>query len=129
MITLKEQRTEAILCAFYDSLKSSRAENVNIGQYEVFGKTINSRAPQFYTTVERAQRYVSLLERGLKLPIKDTNKIKMYKEIYKRYIAIKNRCPAVKYSVIEQIINEPAPSFYVSPFTIRRIVYNSLKRR
>jgi hypothetical protein len=52
----------------------------------------------------------------------------MYKEIYRRYVQrIKDDSRRYKYMILEQIIEEPAPSFYLDEDTFRGIVYRTLR--
>ena len=66
--------------------------------------------------------------RGKPLPITNKNKIAMYKEIYRRYKAREKNCDnRYKYVILEDIIEEPAPSFYIDMETFRGIVYRTLR--
>ena len=54
------------------------------------------------------------------------NRKKMYEELFKRYI---ERRTDSGYKILEQIIKEPAPSFYVSEQTMKYIIYKTLRER
>ena len=50
------------------------------------------------------------------------------KEIYRRYMQrVKDCSKRYKYVILEQIIEEPAPSFYLDEETFRGIVYRTLR--
>lgn len=86
------------------------------------------KAPRFYVTFENARRFISMLARKKKLPLINSNKLAMYKEIYRRYVQrIKDDSRRYKYMILEQIIEEPAPSFYLDEDTFRGIVYRTLR--
>ena len=86
------------------------------------------KAPRFYVTFENARRFISILSRKKKLPLINPNKVAMYKEIYHRYIKrVKDSSKRYKYIILEQIIEEPAPSFYLDEETFRGIVYKTLR--
>ena len=86
------------------------------------------KAPRFYVTFENARRFISMLSRKKKLPLINKNKVAMYKEIYQRYIKrVKDSSKRYKYVILEQIIEEPAPSFYLDEETFRGIVYKTLR--
>ena len=54
----------------------------------------------------------------------------MYKEIYRRYIKqVKDCNKRYKYLILEKIIEEPAPSFYIEEETFRGIIYRTLRER
>ena len=63
-----------------------------------------------------------------RLPIKNKNKIEMYKELYRRYM---KQCKGKvgNYTILESIIEEPAPSFYLDAGSFRGIVYRTLGER
>ena len=68
--------------------------------------------------------------RGKRLPITNSNKRKMYMEIYRRYREqVKDSDARYKYLILENIIEEPAPSFYLDEETFRGIVYSTLRRK
>ena len=52
----------------------------------------------------------------------------MYKELYRRYM---KQCKGNtgNYSILESIIEEPAPSFYLDAGSFRGIVYRTLGQR
>lgn len=124
---LKTQRTQAIRNSFFDAIKSM--DGATVQQDEVIKRALSKGAPRFYTTYENAQRFVSLLERGKKLPITNKHKIEMYKEIHRRYQEMKEKFGISSYSMLEQIINSPAPSFYISSETFKYVFYKSYTRR
>lgn len=54
----------------------------------------------------------------------------MYKEIYRRYMQqVKDCSKRYKYLILERIIEEPAPSFYLDEETFRGIIYKTLKKQ
>lgn len=127
--TIDNLRSSAVIDAFFDTVKKIRSTNPYISQKKVLEYAAKTQAPRFYTTFENARRFVSLLERGKKLPITNPYKLEMYKELHRRYKEAKTEdlCPA--YAILEKIIEEPAPSFYISPYTISKIIYKNLKRK
>ena len=47
----------------------------------------------------------------------------MYKELYHRYKAAKQKQNSPGYVILEEIIQEKAPSFYIEVKTFREIIY------
>ncbi len=121
-------RREAVVGKFYENLKNLRKENPDITLKEVIEHTVASAAPRFFVGFENARRFISLLVRNKQLPIKNKNKIAMYKEIYRRY---KERLKkeVCNYTVLESIIEEPAPSFYIDDNRFRCILYDAINRK
>ena len=73
-----------------------------------------SGAPRFYCTYEQARRFVSLINRKQPLPLKQENKRRMYRGIYKKWKA----AGYTTFKALYEIINSPAPSFYLSETTV-----------
>ena len=127
-ITVRDIRRQDIIDSFFNSLKELRKTRPFVTQNEVIEHAARSTAPRFYVTFENARRFVSLLMRGKRLPIVNKNKVEMYKEIYRRYKARLKDCnKRYRYIILESIIEEPAPSFYLDEETFRGIVYRSLR--
>ena len=120
---LKRQRSEAIRDSYFNAVKI--INNPSAQQDDIIKVALSMEAPRFYTTYESAQRFVSLLERGKKLPIKNKRKVEIYKEIHRRYHELKTKYGISSYSILEQIISSPAPSYYISHETFKYIFYKS----
>lgn len=126
--SMRETRKQDVVNSFFKTMKELRKTNPFASQSEIIEEACKCSAPRFYVTFENARRFVSLLMRGKKLPITNENKIAMYKEIYRRYKArVKNIEARYKYLILESIIEEPAPSFYIDVETFRGILYTTLR--
>lgn len=128
--SVREMRKQDVIDSFYESFKEVRKTKPFATQNEVIEHAVKSKAPRFYVTFENARRFISLMSRNKKLPIINENKLAMYKEIYRRY---KEKAvdpnKRYKYLILEKIIEEPAPSFYLDGETFRGIVYKTLRKR
>ena len=128
--SVREMRKQDVINSFYESYKELRKVKPFATQNEVIEYAVKSEAPRFYVTFENARRFISLLSRKKKLPIVNENKLEMYKEIYRRYMKqIKDCNQRYKYLILEKIIEEPAPSFYLEEETFRGIIYKTLRKR
>lgn len=128
--SVREMRKQDVINSFYESYKELKKTRPFATQNEVIEHAVKSEAPRFYVTFENARRFVSLLLRKKKLPIVNENKLEMYKEIYRRYIKQMKDCnKRYKYIILEKIIEEPAPSFYLEEETFRGIIYKTLRNR
>ena len=127
-VDVREIRKQDVLNSFFESLKEVRKTRPYATQDEVIKHAVKKKAPRFYVTFENARRFISMLARKKKLPLINSNKLAMYKEIYRRYVQrIKDDSRRYKYMILEQIIEEPAPSFYLDEDTFRGIVYRTLR--
>ena len=128
--SVREMRKHDVVNSFYESYKKLKKSKPLARLNEVIEYAVKSEAPRFYVTFENARRFISLLSRKKKLPIVNENKLEMYKEIYRRYIKqVKDSNKRYKYLILEKIIEEPAPSFYLEEETFRGIIYKTLRNR
>lgn len=96
------------------------------GVLEVFNQMTDVPAPRFYISEERAFRLVSLRRRKGRWPegIIPTRR-RMLNEIYRRVEAMMEADPALDLrDAVFEVVNSPAPSFYLTPGSIRRIIYS-----
>ncbi len=127
---VRDIRKRDVVNSFFESLKEVRKSRPYATQDEVIKHAVSKNAPRFYVTFENARRFVSMLARKKKLPLINSNKLAMYKEIYQRYLQkVKDTGKRYKYIILEQIIEEPAPSFYIDEDTFRGIVYRTLREQ
>ena len=125
MNTIIHLRNNDIVENYFATLKNNPSKRIE----EILRITAKSSASRFYVTFENARRFTSLLMRGKRLPITNSNKRKMYMEIYRRYRErVKDSDARYKYLILEDIIEEPAPSFYLDEEIIRQIVYTTLRK-
>ena len=73
-------KKEDCVNAFYKAM----LENPDKEIFELFDIARKMEAPMFYVTFDRARRFVSMLDRGLELPLKNENKKRMYEELHRR---------------------------------------------
>lgn len=114
---LRKAFKEDVVKVYYECLREHKRSDVAIEQLA------NAPAPRFYVEFELARRMVSLIERGRPLPIKNENKIAMFEELHRRW---KKRGVA-SFEPLQEIINEPAPSFYRTRDTMKCVVYGRAK--
>ena len=126
--TIREQRKEAVINTFFETVKKMSANNPYVTNKEILAKAVHKEAPRFFVNYESARRFISLMARRKKLPVINKNKRAMYNEIYRRF---KERCKGETghYKMLEEILEEPAPSFYLDESTFQGIVYKTLRER
>lgn len=126
---MKEIREKAIRNAYFDALKSLMGKSAYISTEEIIKGLVNKTAPRFFITYDNARRIVSLMHRGKSLPITNKKKLEMYQELYRRYVIYKNEFKVSGYCILEKIIEEPAPSYYITEQTMRGIVYKTFRKK
>lgn len=114
--SIAQQRAEACLEVFQRILPQCETAE------EAFERAAKEPAPKFFVNFPRAYRCVMELERHGKR-VKEPTKAAMYDELHRRW-----KTRGVKhYADLEDIINEPAPSFYIAPWTFKALVYKALR--
>ena len=126
--SVREMRKEAVAKTFFETVKQLKSKDKNVTQEEIFNNASKCAAPRFFVTFEIARRLISSMVKNRRLPIKNKNKIEMYKELYRRYMK-QNKGNVGNYTILESIIEEPAPSFYLDAGSFRGIVYRTLGER
>lgn len=127
METIASQRVQDIVQAFFNGIKGLGMYSVT--HEDVIRSIMSKGAPRFYVTPEKAKRYISIMDRGGKLTLTNPHRIAMYEEIFRRYKAYASEHNIKGYGIVEDIIHEPAPSYYISARTFRDIIYSYHKSR
>lgn len=115
---------EDIVNALYKAMSGNTGKKI----FELFEIARKMPAPRFYITFDKAMRFVSMLDRGLELPLKNENKKRMYQELYNR---LKKKRGDKKgcYTLLEEIITSPAPEFYMDAETFKQVFYKTIRSK
>lgn len=111
-----------------NALYKALSENPGKKILELLDIARKMEAPRFYVTFDNARRFVSMLDRGLELPLKNENKKRMYEELHRRLRkkrGDKKKC----YQLLEEIITSPAPEFYMDAETFRQVFYKTIRNK
>lgn len=93
--------------------------------FRVFARWLTKQpAPRFYIDFESARRYVSLIMRN-----KCSKCRKIYYDLAERLRARTGSGTRVDYTPLFDIIEEPAPSFYLNVESIVGILYSEMRSR
>ena len=114
------QRNEDIMRAYREQLALADY----IVMPEIFRKVAESPAKRFWVSEERAAVEVSRMLVGKSFSRMRANKREMFKEIFRRYIALRDLHPRKSLpELVSIIVNQPAPRFYLTPRTVGEFVY------
>lgn len=111
-----------------NALYKAMSENPDKKVLELFDIARKMEAPRFYVTFDNARRFVSMLDRGLELPLIFESKKRMYQELYnrlKKKRGDKKKC----YQLLEEIITSPAPEFYMDEETFKQVFYKTIRSK
>ena len=67
-----------------NALYKAMSENPDKKILDLFDIARKMEAPRFYVTFDNARRIISMLDRGLELPLTFESKKRMYKELHRR---------------------------------------------
>ena len=126
---LRDLRDNYIKEAYFDAMKGLRSVMPYISTDEVIKEIMKKPAPRFFISYENARRIVSLMSRGKPIKISNKNKKRMYTDLYNAYMNCKSQMNIPGFCILKYIIEQEAPSYYVSLFTMRGIVYKSIKSK
>lgn len=119
-----KEKGQDVVKVFYKAM----SYNPNKSIEELFEIAYKMPAPRFYVTFYLARRFVSMLDRGLDLHLKNENKKRMYQELHSR---LKNKRGDKKgcYKLLEEIIASPAPEFYMDAETFKQVFYKTIRSK
>ena len=121
----KELRDNEILALYRKYLN----ESPNIIVSRMLVDIVNSPSSRFWITEQRAAIVLGQMKRGETFPDAYPQKRAMYRELYRRAQRIWADNPHLSvYSVASMIVEQPAPSFYMST-TLCNLIISRAKRR
>lgn len=113
VLAFTRERNAALLKAYREQIESVCFVRLN----EIGEKIVNSPAPRFWVSEERAAAVVSAIMRGK--PVLDTmrpTKREMFEEIHRRVVSLKEEHPDWNLcQLVFNVVNSPAPKFYMEP--------------
>lgn len=128
-LDFQKQRDRDLFSAYERVLKQLGHDARYKSRLEILVMAINSPAKQFYVSSEEAARRVSQLLKGNELNIRSPYRAEMYREITRRFVALREQHPHIGLRQgVEDIIAMPAPSFYLSPSSAKVIFHHIFKK-
>lgn len=121
------ERDRELLQAFHRNLSSGNFRSTE----EAFFNAATHSASRFWVSERRASYVVGKMIADPSFTDSMLPKRReMYLEIFRRFEAARREYPEASiYSLVFDIVNSPAPEFYLTPKSARIILYNALKRK
>lgn len=94
----------------------------------IFRKVVNMPSKRFWVSAERAAIVVSKMMKGDKLLDMRPTKREMFEEIYRRVMKLKEFSSASIYELAIEVVQEPAPKFYLTTGSAKVIIYKAKKQ-
>ena len=116
VVEFTRQRNADIMRVFRQKFAAARG----LPLPEIYRQVAESPSSRFWVSEDRAAIVVAAMQAGRHVPLSTPGKRAMFDEIYRRYLLLRADHPDK--SVIELvtvIVNQPAPSFYFTPGSIR----------
>ncbi len=114
--------------AFMDVLRESPLTVRSLNQ--MFALAAASPCSRFWVSEERAAEVISALLAGKEFPDMSQQKRRMYGEILRRVRPILRENPGMPVShAVFDVVNSPAPEFYLTTLSTRSIIYRYLRKR
>ncbi len=96
---------------------------------DVLEATVKSPAPRFYMSARRALEIITDIRGGNPPPMSD-NKERMVRDIMTRLEVAENDNPGTSTKhLLEAILDQPAPEFYLKPTSAKTILCNEKRRQ
>lgn len=120
-----EDRERDLLKVYFDYIQSCGEIRVA----DVCRHIVNAPAPRFYVSEPRATVVISQLLRGEDISRMHHTKQEMYLEIYSRFLVAREKNPHLSITqIITDIVEQPAPKFYLAPESARVMIYKAKKK-
>lgn len=115
---------------YVNIFKKTLLENSGLKTRELHEMAINSQAPQWYCTTETAIRALACIEKAENGQDVFGNPYKRekYYELHRRVLSAEQNSSLPRAEIVEEIIQGPAPSFYISYRTARWFILINRKQ-
>ncbi|MDE5653743.1 MAG: hypothetical protein K2G75_07030 [Muribaculaceae bacterium] len=119
------QRDAEIVKKFRRCLAQARVLDMD----EIFMKVSRLPVERFYVSEVRALQVVKAYRQTGIWPVRTPVRREMFAEIDRRVTMLMSRRPELKFrEAVFEVVNSPAPSFYLTPRSCRTLIYSVLQR-
>lgn len=122
-----QDRNRELRECFHRCLSKSGSAGMKVVFYDICGM----EASRFYVSELRAERVVAYHLKYGRWMVKDGIRRRMFEEIERRVKLLMafSKAPISFRDAIFEVVNSPAPSFYLTPRSCRTIIYALLAQR
>ena len=119
------ERTRDLLRAYFRYLEACK----HVSKPDVFKRVVEMPAARFWVSTPRATVVVASIMRGDKLLSMRPNKREMFFEIHRRAVELRRKHSDWSMpKLIEAVIAQPAPKFYLAPGSARILIFKARKQ-
>lgn len=119
-----EARNAELMKAYRRIVQGARV----VVRTDVIRAVAESPASRFWVSEERAAFVVKAMLAGRRLPRMRTTKREMFEEIFRRFLLLRERRPGASVgTLVAEVIQQPAPRFYLTPRTVGEFIHRIKK--
>lgn len=119
------ERSRDLLRAYFHYLRTCR----HVAMPDVFRRVVEMPASRFWVSASRAAVVVARIMRGDRLSHMRPNKREMFFEIHRRVMELRpSRLGWSMPRLIEFVLEQPAPKFYLAPGSARVLILKARKK-
>jgi len=123
------ERTDDLMRAYREVVDRMFSGNAHVRSSTIYDTVVTMPSKRFWVSPERASIVLSRIFQGT-CPKLSKNKRMMFDELARRVKALKQECPKTPLLyLVEKVILQPAPSFYMSPCSARIEIQREKKCR
>ena len=116
--------------AIVEAVHKVMRENPEMPVMDALEVAYSSPAPSFFISYGLAVKYVAAYDKGRGIKTARPELRENIKELHRRYKKrVKNGCKGWRYSVLREIVEEPAPSFYIAKESFINNFYATLRAK
>lgn len=120
----EDARNKSLLAAYNEVVNANR----NLSGYALYVRVVNMPSCRFWVSEERAAIVISAMLKGRSIENMRQNNREMFTEIYNRVMELRKERPGESvYNLTFDAVNSPAPKFYLTPASAKKII-NKIKR-
>lgn len=127
-ILLKKMRDAALYQVYVKGLEDGRFKSM----CEAADYVIRQPAPRFYISAREASRRIGIILAGKELTGMSPPSFRRITLLYEKYLAYLDEypnCPLSREAILEVLVQESAPEFYISSETARQALRREISKR
>jgi hypothetical protein len=119
------ERNDELLRAYRYHLSKAKV----IRAFDIATAVVNSPAPRFWVSRERATEVISAMLANRPLPhVLRPTKVEMFNEIFRRVLDLRRVRPNDPLvDLVDSVVNSPAPKFYMHPRSAMILIHKTKK--
>ena len=126
----RQQRDDDLYRAYLKAWRLAMYDEGVVKLPRLIEKLVTSPAERFSVSEERAAIVLAEMLRGKSIAHMQTQKRRMYEEIYRRFLRLMQQRPYLRYQeAICIVVNQPAPEFFLTIGSAIVILHRIRKRK